>query len=428
MNTRVSFYTIGCRLNQAETAILQQSFKEQGYQVVDVHSPADVVVINTCTVTENSEIDTRKLVHKIVRQQPDSRIALVGCQAQLKREALLDMPNVQWVIGNSQKMEFARILRESYTDLQPQVLTPVIQRQNFVNPAAGIDVQHTRANLKIQDGCDFFCSFCVIPYVRGRARSRIFADILQEAEQLAVAGHREIVLTGINIGLYSYQGKSLMDVIDALEKIDGIARIRISSIELSTISMEIVERMSRGSKLCRHLHIPLQSGSDLVLKAMRRKYSVSEYADFIWKVHQRVAGVCLGTDVIVGFPGETEDDFEMTYRLLSDLPLSYFHVFSYSDRPVSRSRKMEPKISREIIERRSQVLRELSNRKREHYLEEQIGSVKLVLFEQQKGGWWSGLTDTYVRVKVKAAEDLRNQIRWVEFKEVNKKIIVGEVR
>lgn len=428
MNTRVSFYTIGCRLNQAETAILQQSFKEQGYQVVDVHSPADVVVINTCTVTENSEIDTRKLVHKIVRQQPDSRIALVGCQAQLKREALLDMPNVQWVIGNSQKMEFARILRESYTDLQPQVLTPVIQRQNFVNPAAGIDVQHTRANLKIQDGCDFFCSFCVIPYVRGRARSRIFADILQEAKQLALAGHREIVLTGINIGLYSYQGKSLMDVIDALEKIDGIARIRISSIEPSTISMEIVERMSRGSKLCRHLHIPLQSGSDLVLKAMRRKYSVSEYADFIWKVHQRVAGVCLGTDVIVGFPGETEDDFEMTYRLLSDLPFGYFHVFSYSDRPVARSRKMEPKISREIIERRSQVLRELSNRKRQHYLEKQIGSVKLVLFEQQKGGWWSGLTDTYVRVKVKAAEDLRNQIRWVECKEVNKKIIVGEVR
>lgn len=427
MNTRVSFYTIGCRLNQAETAILQQSFKEQGYQVVDVHSPADVIVINTCTVTENSETDTRKLIHKIVRQQPDSRIALVGCQAQLEREALLDMPNVQWVIGNSQKMEFARILRESYADLRPQVLTSVIQRRSFVNPAAGIDRQHTRANLKIQDGCDFFCSFCVIPYVRGRARSRIFDDILKEAEQLALAGHREIVLTGINIGLYSYQGKTLVDVIDALEKIDGIARIRISSIEPSTISMEILERMSQDSKLCRHMHIPLQSGSDLVLKAMRRKYSVSEFSDFIQELYQRVPGVCLGTDVIVGFPGETEEDFERTCHLLSDLPFGYFHVFSYSDRPVARSRIMEPKVAREVIEKRSQVLRELSNRKREYYLERQIGTVQSVLFEQQKAGWWSGLTDTYVRVKVKAAEDLRNQIRKVELKEIIKNGVVGEL-
>ncbi len=364
MKAKVSFYTIGCRLNQAETAVLQQSFKEHGYQVVEYPQPADVIVINTCTVTEKSDVDTRKLINRIVRQQPDSRIALVGCQAQLEREALLDMPHVHWVVGNSEKMEFVRILGESYSTAQPQVIAPVIPRHSFVHPAAGIDLRHTRANLKIGDGCDFFCSFCVIPYVRGRARSRMFADILQEAEQLALAGHREIVLTGINVGLYAYQGKSLVDVIGALEKIEGIARIRISSIEPTTIAMEILERMSGGLKLCRHLHIPLQSGSDRMLKAMRRRYSAKEYVDFIQEVYRKIPEICLGTDVIVGFPGETEEDFEMTRRLLADLPFGYFHVFSYSDRPVARSRRMEPKVSREVIERRSEILRELSSQKR----------------------------------------------------------------
>ena len=230
MNTRISFCTIGCRLNQAETAVLQQSFRKQGYQVVDFSQPAEVVVINTCTVTENGDADTRKLINKINRIHPRARIALLGCQAQIEREALLDMPNVFWVIGNSRKMEFAGILQNSLNDFQPQVITPVIERESFTHPAAGIDRQHTRANLKIQDGCDSFCSFCVIPYARGRARSRVFQDILKEAGELAAAGHREIVLTGINIGCYSYENKSLLNVIESLEKIDGIQRIRISSV------------------------------------------------------------------------------------------------------------------------------------------------------------------------------------------------------
>jgi threonylcarbamoyladenosine tRNA methylthiotransferase MtaB len=427
MNTRVSFYTIGCRLNQAETAVLQQSFEEQGYQVVDINQPAEVVVVNTCTVTENGDAETRKLINKIQRIHPQARIALLGCQAQIERESLLEMPNVYWIVGNSRKMEFARILQNSLNDYQPQVITPAIPRESFTQPAAGIDRQHTRANLKIQDGCDFFCSYCVIPYARGRARSRVFEDILQEAGQLAAAGHREIVLTGINIGCFAYDNKSLLEVIAALENIEGIDRIRISSIEPSTIPFELIERMRKGSKLCRYLHIPLQSGSDAVLKSMHRKYSVREYEDFIFTLHDQLPEICLGTDVIVGFPGETDRHFEVTHQLLSDLPLVYFHVFSYSERPLARSCKLEPKIPREISEQRSKILRELSAGKRRQYLENKIGSIQKVLFEQYKNGCWSGLTDTYIRVRVRSTEDLHNQLLLVRISEVEKNGVIGNL-
>ena len=425
MSTRISFCTIGCRLNQAETAVLQRSFEEQGYQVVNFTEPAEVVVVNTCTVTENGDADTRKLINKIIRIHPTARIALLGCQAQIEREALLEMPNVFWVVGNSQKMEFARILQNSLNDFQPQVITPVIARESFTHPAAGIDRQHTRANLKIQDGCDSFCSFCVIPYARGRARSRVFQDILQEAGELAAAGHREVILTGINIGSYFYENKSLLDVIAALENIDGIDRIRISSVEPSTIPFAIIDRMQHGSALCRHLHIPLQSGSDAVLKSMHRKYSAREYADFIYTVHDQLPEICLGTDVIVGFPGESDDHFEETRQLLFNLPLAYFHVFSYSERPLARSRKLAPKVPQEIIEQRSKILREMSTYKRQQYLENKIGTIQPVLFEQFKNGCWSGLTDTYVRVKVKSNEDLHNQILLVRILEIDKNGVIG---
>ena len=425
MNTKVAFYTIGCRLNQAETAVLQQSLEEQGCQVVDFHQSAEVVVVNTCTVTENGDTDTRKLINKINRIHPQARIALLGCQAQIEREALLEMPNVFWVIGNSRKMEFAGILQNSLNDSQPQVITPVIGRESFTQPAAGIDRRHTRANLKIQDGCDSFCSFCVIPYARGRARSRVFQDILKEAGELAAAGHREVILTGINIGCYSYENKTLPDVIEALEKIQSLRRIRISSVEPSTIPYAVIERMKGGSKLCRHLHIPMQSGSDAVLRSMHRNYSAKEFADFIYTVHDQLPEICLGTDVIVGFPGESDVHFQETRQLLSDLPLAYFHVFSYSERPLARSRKLGPKVPPETIEQRSKILRELSAGKRRQYLENTIGTIQPVLFEQSKNGCWNGLTDTYVRVKVRSIEPLHNQILSVRIGEVDRNGVIG---
>ncbi len=427
MKKTVSFYTFGCRLNQAETAILQQSFEKEGYRVVDFRQPADMVVVNTCTVTENGDADTRKLVNKINRQQPSARIALIGCQAQIQRENLLNLPNVRWIVGNSRKMEAAKILGSSGDDDQPKVITPVITRNSFTHPVPGIDRDHTRANLKIQDGCDFFCSFCVIPFARGRARSRDFHDLVNEAQALVDAGHREIVLTGINIGTYQENGRTVLEVIDELEKLEDLKRIRISSIEPTTIPGEILTRMKNETKLCRYLHVPLQSGSSEILEAMNRRYTVSEFTDFIHEATRVIPEACIGTDIIVGFPGETEAHFRETYSLLLDLPVSYFHVFSYSERPWAKSRKLANKVSREETEQRSRLLRELSQRKRQTFLHERIGSVQQVLFEQLKKGWWTGLTDTYIRVKVKSEENLSNTIRPVRIKKVDQKSVVAEL-
>ena len=427
MSAKVSFYTLGCRLNQAETAALERSMEHRGYQVVDFRQPADVVVVNTCTVTENGDADTRKLVNKINRIHPAARIALIGCQAQIQREQLLALPNVHWVVGNSRKMDFADILHKNFHSAAPRVMTPVISRKSFKIATAGIDRRHTRANLKIQDGCDFFCSFCLIPYARGRARSREFSDLLREARELIEAGHRELVLTGINIGTYQYRDFTINEVIEALLDMEGLLRLRLSSIEPTTIPEKIVEFMKTDTPLCRYLHIPLQSGSNAVLKAMNRRYTIKEYADFIQFVHRQIPGICLGSDIMVGFPGETAEHFEETYEVLSELPLSYFHVFSYSERPWAKSRRLEPKIAAEVIEERSRRIRELSLRKRQAYMTEKLGTVQYILFEQQKMGWWKGLTDAYIRVKVKSDNNLHNQYLAVRLERIENQLIIGSL-
>ncbi len=431
--TRISFYTLGCRLNQSETAVLESSFENNGYQVVKFEEPADIVVVNTCTVTENGDADTRKIVNKINRLNPTVRIALVGCQAQVQKKKLTELPNVHFVVGNARKMDLVEIINDvGARHTQPVVITPTIPRTSFTMPLTGSDRRHTRANLKIQDGCNFFCSFCEIPYARGRARSRIFDDILLEANSLVAAGHKEIVLTGINVGTYGHEDKTILDVLTALESIAGLKRIRISSIEPTTIPWGIIEKMKVGAThelplLCRYLHIPIQSGSDDILKLMQRKYSVQEYRTFIEKVFQTIPSICLGTDVIVGFPGETEAHFEETYALLRDLPFTYFHVFSYSERTMAKSQKFAHPIPKEIIERRSETLRDLSARKRLMYLQKFLNTEQSVLFEEEKRGFWTGVTDTYVRVKVPTPGNWHNQILPVRLKSIDRQTIIGEL-
>ena len=419
----ISFYTLGCRLNQSETAVLERSVEIDGFRLVDFKEPADVVVINTCTVTAGGDTDTRRLVHKINRLNPRSRIALIGCQAQMDKEKLLELPNVHWVIGNGRKMELSSILQSTTQEDAPQVITPTIARDSFTilpqrgtySAVTGVDRRHRRANLKIQDGCDFFCSFCVIPYARGRARSREFADILREARGLVAGGHKEVVLTGINPGTYQHQDHTLMDVVEALEQIEGLARIRISSIEPTTIPESLIRKMAGRTKLCRHLHIPLQSGSDVVLKTMKRKYSAEEFEQFIRMADQLVPQICIGTDMIVGFPGETEEEFQRSADHLREWPIDYAHVFSYSQRQMAQSGKLplSDKIPTEVIERRSQILRDLSARKRRIFQESLLGTRQSVLFEENKKGEWVGLTDNYARVAVKSDQPLRNEFRAV---------------
>lgn len=426
MKPSISFSTLGCRLNQSETAVIQNSFDAHGYRVVDISRPADIVVINTCTVTENGDADTRRLVNKINRLNPQVRIALVGCQAQVQKEKLTELKNVRWVVGNARKMELAEIFNENNDPATPQVITPVIPRDSFTVPASGIDREHTRANLKIQDGCDFFCSFCEIPYARGRARSREFADILKEARALAQNGHQELVITGINVGTYQHQGKKILDVINALEEIAGLQRIRISSIEPTTIPAGLIKKMARPSKLCRYLHIPLQSGSDAILTAMRRKYTLAEFDRFVRMAHTEVPQICIGTDIIVGFPGETEEHFRQTHEYILESPVNYVHVFSYSPRYLAKSKDSADTLPVKIIQNRSQLLRSLSQRKRRLYFESLLGTTQTVLFEQQQGSTASGLTDHYVRVKIRSERYLTNQILPVRLIAADATAVTGE--
>jgi threonylcarbamoyladenosine tRNA methylthiotransferase MtaB len=424
---KISFHTFGCRLNQSETASIRNSFEQGGWQVVGFDEASDVVVINTCTVTEGGDADTRHLVNKVNRINPSARIALVGCQAQIQKEKLAGLPNVRWIVGNGRKMDLVSVFKEYPTPEKAQVITPVIGREAFSLPVASVDSEHTRANIKVQDGCDFFCSFCEIPYARGRARSRVFDDIFKEAKSLIQGGHQELVLTGINIGTYAYQNKTFMDVIKAMDAMEGLRRLRISSIEPTTISREIFDYMKAPRKLCRYLHIPLQSGDDVILQEMKRKYSSQEFSDFVREAQAQVPQICIGTDVIVGFPGETEAHFERTVDLLRELPIHYFHVFSYSPRHMAKSRLMETMPAMEIA-RRSQILQELSQRKRRIFHESLLGTVQTVLFERPKGdGWQNGLTDNYVRVKVKNSQNLFNQILPVHLEYIDGQAIVGKL-
>jgi len=425
---KISFYTLGCRLNQSETAVVERTFEAEGYEVVDFKEPADMVVINTCTVTENGDADTRRLVNKANRVNPNVRIALIGCQAQTQKGQLSSLPNVRWIVGNARKMDLVSIIQELDADTTPRVIAPTIPRGSFTVPVAGIDRKHTRANLKIQDGCDFFCSFCEIPYARGRARSREFNDILKEAKTLAAAGHQELVLTGINIATYKHNNNTIVDVIDALEQIEDLKRIRISSAEPTTIPSTLIKKMAGKTKLCRYLHIPLQSGSDTVLKLMKRKYSVKEFADFIQNLYASVPQVCIGTDIIAGFPGEGEGEFEETFNFVRQHSIHYFHVFSYSKRTMTKSQDFSNEVPIPIIQQRGKQLRDLSHRKRHAFYSTLIGTTQKVLFEQMKENYWTGLTDNYVRVNLKFHKSLSNQLIDVQIKNVDQyNTVQGEI-
>lgn len=406
----VSFYTFGCRLNQSETAVIQRTFEAGGFRVVDASQPADIVVVNTCTVTANGDADTRKFVNRINRLNPRARIALIGCQAQIQKEKLAGLPNVRWVIGNARKMDVLELLREDDGLSKVRVVTPAIPRGEFTIPVAGIDHRHTRANIKIQDGCDFFCSFCEIPYARGRARSRKFEDIVLEARTLAAAGHKELVITGINVGTYDNSGKTILDVIDRLEHIEGLVRIRISSIEPTTVPDGLIQRMAKSKIICPHLHIPMQSGNSLILKDMKRKYTPDDFLSFIRKAKAAVPGICIGTDIIVGFPGETDDQFLDSLNALKEWPLDYAHVFSYSRRHMAKSQAFANEVSSQTIARRSQTLRTMSLRKRALFLNSRVGTHQTVLFEQRKQGGWTGLTGNFCRVQARSGQNIKNHL------------------
>lgn len=423
--SRVSFLNQGCRLNASETATLESIFSNNGYDVVPTGTQTEICVVNTCTVTENSDKDTRRLVNRLVRENPDVKIALIGCLSQVKKEALSELPNVRWIVGNQAKMDLLSVIESSRPNSEPEIHVPKFSPELFTQPTAERDRHHCRANLKIQDGCDNYCSFCIIPFARGPARSRLLSDILTEAQSLVRSGHQELVLTGVNIGTYQDGPFRFEHVVEKLTEIEGIKRLRISSIEPLTIPNRVLELIQNKTVLTPYFHIPIQAGDDQILSTMRRRYSIDEYVSGIRSILDRVPLACIGTDIITGFPGETDEHHANTMAVLSDLPLAYFHVFSYSERSLAHSRKFNNKVPSNIIKRRSEELRRLSATKRFTYQSKFIGQTLDVLFEQRKKDHWIGLTENFIKVRVLSSTDLTNRILPVKLTACNSEFMDG---
>ena len=412
MRVKASFYTLGCRLNQAETAIIAKSLKSRGFEVTDFGEPADLTVINTCTVTEQADAKCRQAVRKILRQNPDTYVAVVGCYAQMSVDTIREISGVDLIIGNEHKLQIADYIDGLKKQDTPLIVhSPKMSRGDFTIDSYGLYDNSTRANLKIQDGCNFVCSFCIIPTARGPARSRNLDDILREANKLVELGHQELVLTGVNVGTYCSDSHTIVSVLDELEKINDLKRIRISSIEPTTIPEKVISMMADSEKICKHLHIPLQSGDDRILKLMRRKHTSKEFIDFIEFVHKTVPDVGIGTDVMVGFPSEDDEAFINTKKVLADLPVSYYHVFTYSDRKGTASNGMDEKIPYDVKKKRTGILIEQGERKKRAFFESYLKKTMPVLIEQKnKDGYWTGYTSNYMQVAMGSDEDLHNKI------------------
>ena len=413
MKQTVALHTLGCKLNFSETSTIGNEFLRNGFSLVDFKDKADVYVLNTCSVTQNAEKDCRQLVRKVLRQNPEAYIIVTGCYAQLRPAEIADIKGVDVVLGSNEKFKlFSLIDNFQKRDLAFIFVSPT-EKLNEFGPAHSTDADsRTRAYFKIQDGCDYKCSFCTIPLARGLSRSMDPDEVVNQFKYLVESGYKEIILTGVNVGDY---GKSfstdLYHLLLRLVGIEGDFRIRISSIEPNLLSDEIIKLTAENEKLCNHFHIPLQSGSHKILKMMKRRYNVEDYYNLIHKSISKIEDLGIGVDVIVGFPGETEDDFMQTYNFLKELPVSYLHVFTYSERPNTVAIKLANPVDVQERRRRSNMLRILSEKKRHEFYKQMSGKELDVLFESENiSGKIKGFSSNYVRVSQDYNPNLVNKI------------------
>lgn len=428
---RASLHTHGCRLNQSETLLIEQRLQDEGYDIVPFGESADLGIINTCTVTNLADAKCRQTIRQFVRRNPDAYTAVVGCYSQMGSKEIADIGGVDLIIGNQEKMSVVDFIGQEKNE-KPVIIRDRISQEDFSINFFGDLPFNQRANLKIQDGCSFICSFCIIPFARGASRSRDYGNILEEARAKAAQGVREIVITGVNIGTYRTEDADLLRALDGLNAIEGIDRIRISSIEPTTIPVELFDLMNDpGHALLPFFHIPLQAGSDKVLREMRRKYSISEYLDFLNLAHDRVENVYIGTDIMVGFSGETEAEFQETCRVFLENPFDFCHVFSFSEREGTAAAKRKDQVSIEERQRRSAHLRRLSAKKRYDFYEAHLGQTMRVLFENPKPDCWPSYTDNYIRVIVPrdamGVEDLANRCAEVRLDRLAADFVEGEI-
>jgi len=428
MKLKAALHTLGCRLNQAETAIIAKNLQDKGFEIVEFGQPADLTVLNTCTVTEQADSKCRQAVRKSIRSNPDTYVAVVGCYAQMAVDTIRNIEGVDMIVGNEHKMQLAGFVDVLDKSSEPRVIhSPKISREEFVIESVGLFDNNTRANLKIQDGCSFVCSFCIIATARGPARSRNFNDVINEAYKLVEMGHKEIVITGVNVGTYSSDGKTFLNVLEGLEKIEGLARVRISSIEPTTIGKDVIDFMAQSQKACPYLHIPLQSGDDTILESMRRKHDANFYQEIIAYATEKIPGIGLGTDIMVGYPGEEDTQYRNSKTFLADLPVSFFHVFTYSDRKGTTSYKMKPKIEHPEKKKRYREIFEMGQRKKRTFYQQFLNQSLDVLFEEEKQGKWTGLTGNYIRVKVQSTQNMHNQLATVKLVGIENDCMIGDL-
>lgn len=423
---KVAFYTLGCKLNFAETSTIARSFEEEGYIRVDFDDPADIYVINTCSVTENADKQFKQIVRKALKTNPKAFLAAVGCYAQLKPEELASVDGVDLVLGAKEKFNITQYIDDLTKNNEGVVHSCEIAETDFYVGSYSIG-DRTRAFLKVQDGCDYKCTYCTIPMARGISRSDTIENILNNAKKISDKGIKEIVLTGVNIGDYGkgeFGNKkhehTFLELVQALDKVEGIERLRISSIEPNLIKDETIDFIAQSNSFVPHFHIPLQSGSNEILKKMKRRYLRELYLSRVAKIREVMPDACIGVDVIVGFPGETDELFLETYYFLNDLDISYLHVFTYSERDNTEAVLMDGVVPDAVRAKRSKMLRGLSAKKRNAFYESQLGKEKTVLFESDnKQGYIHGFTENYVKVKAPWDPALVNTLHKVKLTKID---------
>ena len=425
---KASVQALGCRLNEYEGRLIEGKLRNQGYDIVPFGEKADLGVINTCTVTNEADAKSRNVIRRFARKNPNATTVVVGCYSQISANEVAMVEGVDYVIGNHDKLNFLNYIGEEKPEA-PVIVRERIDREDFTVGYVGETHFEQRANLKIQDGCDFMCSFCVIPFARGRARSRDWDDIFTEAKEMIRKGVREIVLTGVNLGTYQSAKRSFIDLIISLTELEGLHRLRISSIEPTTIPAEIFPLMNDPTNpLMPYLHVPMQSGCDKILGLMKRKYSLNEMKEFFCEVTQQIPEICIGTDLMTGFPGEEEADFQETCETFLSWPFSYCHVFTYSERDGTASQRLSNQVPMEIRRKRSSKLRSLSASKKMDWHQNQIGKVFNVLIENPKNGMYAGYTENYLKIMIREDHpELANKFARVRVKEAMPEYCLGEL-
>lgn len=421
----VAFYTLGCKVNAYETEAIWQMFRKAGYQKVDFQHEADVYLINTCTVTNTGDKKSRQIIRRAVRNNPDAVIAVTGCYAQTSPAEVMEIPGVDIVVGTQGRDRLLEYVDQVKKTREPiNRVSNIMKQREFEEMDVPTFSERTRASLKIQDGCNNFCTFCIIPWAKGLSRSRKPENVLEQARKLVAAGYQEIVLTGIHTGGYGedLENYRLADLLWDLDQIEGLNRIRISSIEASQIDDRVIEVLNTSNKMCRHLHIPIQSGDDTILRRMRRKYTVEEYRNKILRLHEAMPDVAITTDVIVGFPGETDEQFQNSYRLIESLDMYQLHVFPYSKRSGTPAAKMPDQVPSEVKHRRVEQMIQLSKKLQLQYAKKFVGKVLEVIPERpfhkdQSSDLLVGYSDNYLPVVFKADPSVIGQICRVRLEE-----------